>query len=416
MENKNIIIGLTGSWSSGCTTAADILEKKGFIKFSLSSEIKEISKSLINSRLEDKLGEFIFKKYGNEDKVLDIIKCVIKNSGELRTAKKREIYQDIGNALRDKNENDYLVRSIYSENEKVFKEKNIVIDGIKNLGEHEFFSKNFNNYYLVNINSPYELRYNRVRRSVDENEFDECDYRDSKEDFDFGQQVQKCVDLADLVLLNKNGEREFKEKLLKNIEILIGKETRNPYPDEIFMTSAYVISLNSRCLKRKVGAIIVKGENIIASGYNDVPNTTRPEQPIPRSCKEEYNKCYSSYVKEKFLKPEYIGKKEDIKQFHEIKDIYNSHLDLCRAIHAEERAIIQLARLGGISIEGSVIYTTTFPCQLCSKKIIETGIVEVVYCEPYPNIEGKKLLYQSVINLREFEGIKAKAYFKLLKK
>ncbi|RLC41547.1 MAG: hypothetical protein DRH49_05275, partial [Candidatus Coatesbacteria bacterium] len=124
----------------------------------------------------------------------------------------------------------------------------------------------------------------------------------------------------------------------------------------------------------------------------------------------------SRSVKKTFFEPEYIGKEKNKKQVHEIKNTYNKHLDLCRAIHAEERAIIQLARLGGVSIIGSIIYVTTFPCQLCSKKIIESGIKEVVYCEPYPNIEGKKLLYQSGIKLREFEGIKARAYFKLLKK
>jgi len=390
MENKNIIIGLTGSWASGCTISAKILEESEykFKRFSLSEKIRE--EKIDNLREIDK-------------------KSIVE---------RRTILQDLGNYLREKNGNDYLIKSIFEENEDVFNNENVVIDGIKNLGEHEFLDRELNNYYLININAPYEIRKRR-QPDVSDNDFFFSDRRDAEEDMTFGQQVQRCVDQADLVLLNRyegeSGEKKFREKLLVYIKLLIENIPWIPTPEEMFMTSAYIISLKSRCIKRKVGAVIVKCENIIASGYNDVPLTSPESNLLYKTCIEEYGYCYRDNVKGLFSAPEYKGETIDKRKAQETKDIFNSHLDLCRAVHAEERSILQFAKLGGMSLENSIMYVTSFPCQLCSKKIIESGIEEVIYCEPYPNKEGRELLIKANVILKEFEGVKAKSYFKLFK-
>ncbi len=90
-------------------------------------------------------------------------------------------------------------------------------------------------------------------------------------------------------------------------------------------------------------------------------------------------------------------------------------LDLCRAIHAEEAAILQAARLGSVSLKGSTLYTTTFPCLLCSKMIINAGITHVIYHEAYPMPESIEMLRQGGVTMKKFEGVNSRAFYKLFK-
>jgi deoxycytidylate deaminase len=95
------------------------------------------------------------------------------------------------------------------------------------------------------------------------------------------------------------------------------------------------------------------------------------------------------------------------------------NLDLCRAVHAEERAILQAAKYGGMSLEGSALYTTTFPCKLCAKKILETGISTVIYVEPYPKSDSFKMLEEaekSYYRMRIQNQDLKKKYFEILAK
>jgi deoxycytidylate deaminase len=88
-------------------------------------------------------------------------------------------------------------------------------------------------------------------------------------------------------------------------------------------------------------------------------------------------------------------------------------LDMCRSLHGEENGIIGLA---GVAKTGSgrlVLYTTTYPCNLCANKIVAAGIKEVVFAEPYTIREAEKILDAGGVNVRKFEGIKSTAYFRL---
>jgi dCMP deaminase len=88
-------------------------------------------------------------------------------------------------------------------------------------------------------------------------------------------------------------------------------------------------------------------------------------------------------------------------------------LDLCRALHAEENAIVQVAHLGGVSLDNATLYTTTFPCQLCAKKIAAAGIRKVVWLEPYPHAEAQRILREAGIKFPQFEGVKARGFPRL---
>jgi len=92
-------------------------------------------------------------------------------------------------------------------------------------------------------------------------------------------------------------------------------------------------------------------------------------------------------------------------------------LEYCRAPHAEENALLQIASRGGIGVKGGIIYTTTFPCELCAKKIYQSGLKKIYYTEPYPNNKSELILKDGIRNVewQQFEGVKSFSYFKLFK-
>ena len=120
-----------------------------------------------------------------------------------------------------------------------------------------------------------------------------------------------------------------------------------PSWDEYFMQMAQLTAQRSTCLRRKVGAVIVKDKHIIATGYNGAPRGLK-------HCVE-----LGGCLREKLKIPS--------GQRHE----------LCRALHAEQNAIIQAATLGQ-SIEDGTIYITHQPCAICAKMIINAGLKRIV--------------------------------------
>lgn len=145
-------------------------------------------------------------------------------------------------------------------------------------------------------------------------------------------------------------------------------EKQRPSWDEYFMGMAKLTSQRSTCLRRKVGAVIVKDKHIVATGYNGAPRGL--------SHCAELGGC----LREKLKVPS--------GQRHE----------LCRALHAEQNAIIQAATLGQ-SIEGASIYITHQPCSICSKMIINAGIERIVVDEGYPDELATKLLAEAGIKV-----------------
>ncbi len=89
-------------------------------------------------------------------------------------------------------------------------------------------------------------------------------------------------------------------------------------------------------------------------------------------------------------------------------------LDKCRALHAEERAIINVARSGVCVDSKCRMFVTTFPCNLCANKIAEIGLSEVVYSEPYPVTESVEILDKAGVKHSPFSGVTFNGYFRLL--
>lgn len=144
-----------------------------------------------------------------------------------------------------------------------------------------------------------------------------------------------------------------------------------PSWDEYFMTLAHQVATRTTCLRRAVGAVIVKDKRILATGYNGAPSGVR--HCAQTGCLREQLGIPSG-------------------QRHE----------LCRALHAEQNAIIQAAR-HGVNIDGSSIYITTQPCVLCAKMLINAGVKEVLYAEGYPDDLSMSMLSEAGIDLYVFK-------------
>lgn len=143
-----------------------------------------------------------------------------------------------------------------------------------------------------------------------------------------------------------------------------------PSWDEYFMQIAHLVKTRSTCLRRQVGAVIVKDKNILATGYNGAPS--KIAHCIDIGC-----------LREKLGIPS--GERHEI----------------CRGLHAEQNAIIQAA-LHGTSIKGSTLYCTNLPCIICTKMIINAGIERIIYEDGYPDPLSEEMLADSKVEVIRF--------------
>ena len=156
----------------------------------------------------------------------------------------------------------------------------------------------------------------------------------------------------------------------KEKKVLKNKDTR-PTWDEYFMEIARKVSTRSTCLRRKVGAVIVKGQRILATGYNGAPAGIKH--------------C---------LEVGCLRDKLDIPS--------GERHELCRGLHAEQNALLQAA-IHGVSVKGGEIYITHQPCSLCAKMLINAGIRRIVYEGNYPDELALQLLTEAGIVLDKID-------------
>ncbi len=142
--------------------------------------------------------------------------------------------------------------------------------------------------------------------------------------------------------------------------------------DEYFMQIAHLVAQRSTCLRRNVGAVIVKDKRILATGYNGAPRGM--QHCLEVGCLRERLKIPSG-------------------QRHE----------LCRALHAEQNAIIQ-ASLYGISVKDSTLYITNQPCIICAKMLINAGIKEVMITSGYPDKMAMDFFKAAKIKIKKVKG------------
>lgn len=335
-------IGLTGYMATGKGELANTLKKKGFEYTSLSDVVRE---EATNRKLSHS----------------------------------RENLIKVGNELRKKYGGTYFAKKIVEKIKKSSKKK-WVIDGIRNPLEAKEL-KQLPDFYLVGITSKPETIVKRIlsrKRKGDvvakKDILAKLDIEKGKGQPVDGQQVGKCLEMANFLIVNEGSKKEIENKINHFLGVLSGEQ--RPSFDEVFMGISYQWAERSTCLRRKVGSVIAKDSQQLTAGYNGAPRTMK-------HCKE-----LGGCLREKLKIPS--------GQRHEI----------CRGTHAEQNAITQAAKFG-INIEDGTLYCNTHPCSICTKMIINAGISKVVYDSDYDDALAKEMLgEQKAVELVRYEGIK----------
>jgi len=146
---------------------------------------------------------------------------------------------------------------------------------------------------------------------------------------------------------------------------------QRPSWDKYFIDITRLVATRSTCLRRGVGALLVKDRNILATGYNGAPSGIS-------HCSK------TGCLREQLNVPS--GERHE----------------LCRGLHAEQNAIIQAAR-HGVNIDGATLYCTTMPCVICTKMLINAGIKRVVYYEGYADSLAREMIAESGIEVVHFQ-------------
>jgi len=140
-----------------------------------------------------------------------------------------------------------------------------------------------------------------------------------------------------------------------------------PSWETYFMDITSLVARRSTCLRRSVGAIIVKDKRILSTGYNGAP--TGIKHCLETGCLREKLKIASGVNHE-----------------------------LCRGIHAEQNAIIQAA-YHGVSIKGASLFCTNLPCSICAKMIINAGIRSIFYASGYADSMSEEMLKEAGVDV-----------------
>jgi len=144
-----------------------------------------------------------------------------------------------------------------------------------------------------------------------------------------------------------------------------------PDNDTYFMRMADLVATRSTCLRRQVGAVIMKEKRVLTTGYNGAPKGLKHCAEV--GCVRTQNNIESG-----------------------------TRHELCRGVHAEQNAVIQAAYFGA-SIKDASIYTTNFPCVMCAKILVNAGIIEVIYKDDYEDLLSKDIMNESKVIVRRYE-------------
>lgn len=252
------------------------------------------------------------------------------------------------------------------------------------------------------------------------------------DDPDFGQNTRDTYPLADyfIDLTSEGGEGAAR----RTIDLLFGHPFETPYQWEYAMHQAWTASLRSSDFNRQVGAVVVKQEGatsgsrlgdltIVSTGMNEVPrrgggpywrdlSPDARDQHLEAKGDNRAQAIKTSALAELLERIKNAGwlVKDDEKPFDLLAEELLPLLkrtqflnigEFSRPVHAEMAALIDSARRG-VAVQGLSMYVTTFPCHNCAKHIIDSGLKQVIYLEPYPKSKAKEL-YGEEITSKEWE-------------
>ena len=301
---------------------------------------------------------------------------------------------------------------------------------------------------------------------------DSGEFISSVEELCYRQNITKCVQISDIAINNGLPDEDDKdvtlqrlyEKIVRIICLILSPGCTKPTYDEMYMNAAYAMAVRSYCICRQVGAVILSKEGcLLGGGYNDVGegriscglraiedlsndefvnivkalDDSGNAEEVMSSLEDEIGDrqfcfCLKDFLARKKIEGSITKEWKKILANHytdnEAQDSTRAYfegpaiktlldrcsihqLEYCLALHAEENAILQTAKVGGVSMKNSTIYVTAHPCPLCQKKIQQVGINRVVYTDPYP--ESFPRIYLQDVIANQFEGVKPRSYIRL---
>lgn len=428
-RSQELIIGLCGAVGSGVKGLKDIL----------SNQLSEQGYVVEHIRLSDLIINYLPNG---------------QSSTNLKGFDRYEKLQDWGDALRSKHRNSILaelaIRKITILREarfgdedssegvvKATKKVAYIIDQVKHPSEIELFKEAYrNNFYLLGLlRTENERRSNLKEERMSDAEVGTLIDRDRKASESYGQQVEKSLHQSDYFIRNTDVAEKINKSVKRFIKLVHGLNHITPTNDETGIYAAQSAALRSACLSRQVGAAITDDNgNILSSGCNDVPKfgggLYDAEDEVDKRCFNHGRRCHNDKHKEILeLEIESILIKSNVKSPSALaKNIIEnskakSLIEYSRAIHAEMDAITALARSSNNSTVDKTLYCTTYPCHICARHIVASGIKRVVYIEPYEKslaiqlhgdaiyhpdnrTEEKKVLFEN------FEGVSPIRYSK----
>lgn len=369
------------------------------------------------------------------------------------------------------------IKKIIKINRKANLTTRIVIDSLKNSLEINYFRERYSGFYLLSSNRdedevdqylekkikglgfPLKKRRQIIKeiRDIDNIHYNTSDFKQGKFTT---PDIENCIQKADYyIYLDKAPECEpvhydpseyrylsLKLQMLKFLALIYKPGIVTPSALERSMQLAFSSKYNSGCISRQVGAVVTDSNYSVKSvGWNEVPQGQTPC--TLRNLKElvdsdrthvysDYERNGGNYNGQTFKQKvnetliAVYGKKSDFfnnlnghncpycfKDFHNAFEGKENQVHT-RSLHAEENAMLQISKYGGQPLNGGILFTTASPCELCSKKAFQLGIVKIFYIDPYPGIAKQQILKagndaKKNPQLYMFQGAVGRGYFKL---
>lgn len=421
--SSELIFALVGPVASGVSTVASILRRKlgADYKYDVPEVIKvsdfikqlagKVSPTISESTLADRITSY--QEVGTALRGAlggaVLAKLAIKRISEIRHADGyRKVQTDQGEA-----------------SVPVSKRRIYIIDSLKNPEEIIQLREIYGNiFWLIGVSAADYVRSSRLKiLGVEESRIFSILNRDMGEKAEFGQKVRKAFSSADFFIRNDSENTDQLERSVDRfLEVVFGVGLNGPTSEESAMFHAATAASKSACLSRQVGASLMSDDGgLISVGWNDVPRYGGGLNPDDQGAVEEarcfhwrgkvcHNDAEKSLISNRIVDgiKDALNKKaiEAVKKnkkcvpvILESKEILaaiessgvSSLIEFSRAIHAEMACILSVARDKRHNLKGATMVVTTYPCHNCARHIVASGVVKVVYLEPYEKSLAIKL-------------------------
>jgi len=416
-EKSEIFIGLVGATG---TNLGDIQKYISQVLAQFGYEIKEV-------KFSDFFDEKYFKKFNlsiNKSSVFD------------------EIFSQMeaGNKVRDESQLSsilarYAIQSVCGKRNRTPGGTAYIFRSLKHPEESKLLSEVYGvGYYQIGVySSENERVFHLKNKEMDRSQAYTLIDKDIAEEINSGQQTRKTYQLSDFFIKHSyKAKAKTKLQLERIFDLMFGHPHITPSFDEHMMYMAYSFSTRSADLSRQIGAVLTNKErDIIGLGSNDVPRFGGGPYWPGEDDWRDYREGEDTNQKNrnKMIKKIMSKFREDDSEQNLLKDGLvilkdTGILDITeysRATHAEMAAILSSARIGA-SPRGGTLFCTTFPCHNCAKHIIESGVMKVLFVEPYPKSQAEELHSDSIslkginrgkVVFDHFIGVAARRYLDL---